>query len=310
MKLTYYQGSPPNFGDELNPYMWPKLLPPGLLDEDGAELFLGIGSILFNDFPRDSRKFVFGCGYAGYTAAPDVHDGSWSILFVRGPRTAAKLALSPEKSICDSAVLLRALNLPAAVDVGIAFMPHVDSLKRGYWQSACRLAGIHMIDPRGDVTTVLAEIAGAKMLITEAMHGAIVADVLRTPWLAVQPIHAQHRMKWLDWSESLGLHLRVHNVRPTSLLELYVARTEGLRYYEGRADTWSRSALARPANHVLTHLAARHLQKLSRCEPQLSSQARLIEVTDRAMDALHSFVRSRHLYPTMNRRSDQFICPI
>jgi hypothetical protein len=95
MKLIYFRGHVPNFGDELNPYLWDRLLPPGLLDEDESELFLGIGSILFDTYPAGPRKYVMGSGYAGYTGLPPVHDGSWDVVFVRGPRTAAKgLALT------------------------------------------------------------------------------------------------------------------------------------------------------------------------------------------------------------------------
>ena len=101
MKLTYYRGPTPNFGDDLNAFMWPGLLPNGFLDEDESELFLGIGSILWDYLPNQARKYVVGSGYGGYTAPPDIHDGSWDVIFVRGPRTAKILALSPEKAISD-----------------------------------------------------------------------------------------------------------------------------------------------------------------------------------------------------------------
>ena len=294
MKLTYYSGPVPNFGDALNTYLWPRLLPQGFLDEDESELFLGIGSILWDQHPKAARKIVMGSGYGGYAAAPDVHDGTWDIVFVRGPRTAATLDLPPDKAICDSAVLLRALDLPApAENVGIAFMPHYHSFNRGHWVEACRLAGIRLIDPRDDVEKVLAEIRGARMLITEAMHGAIVADALRTPWLAVHPIHPENQAKWLDWAEALDLDLRRQPLRPTSLLELYIGRTGGRRYYEGRATRWSRSALAGPANRFLTQLAAQHLQRLSRSEPQLSRDDRISDASERAQNAIAGFVKAQ-----------------
>ena len=294
MKLTYFKGHVPNFGDELNPYLWPRLIPQDLLDEDENELFVGIGSLLLDHMPRQPRKYVVGSGYAGYTRPPDLHDGSWDVIFVRGPRTAATLDLPPDKAICDSAVLLRALDLPApAENVGIAFMPHYHSFNRGHWAEACRLAGVRLIDPRDDVEKVLAEIRGARMLITEAMHGAIVADALRTPWLAVNPIHPENQAKWLDWAEALDLDLRRQPLRPTSLLELYIGRTGGRRYYEGRATRWSRSALAGPANRFLTQLAAQHLQRLSRSEPQLSRDNRISDAGERAQNALAGFVKAQ-----------------
>src|SRR5690606_3462289 len=142
MKLTYFKGHVPNFGDELNTYMWPRLLPRDFLDDDDGELFLGIGSILWEHYPKEARKYVLGSGYGGYAAAPNVHDGTWDVIFVRGPRTAAQLDLPPSKGICDSAILLRKLDLPApAEDLGIAFMPHFHSFSRGHWPEACAQAG-------------------------------------------------------------------------------------------------------------------------------------------------------------------------
>ena len=65
MKLTYYAGNPPNFGDEINATMWSHLLPRGFLDEEERELFLGAGSILWDYLPAASRKFVAGSGFGG-----------------------------------------------------------------------------------------------------------------------------------------------------------------------------------------------------------------------------------------------------
>ena len=296
MKLIYFRGHVPNFGDELNTYMWQHLLPASFLDEDERELFIGIGSILWNTFPKSARKYVVGSGYAGYTGQPDVHDGSWDIVFVRGPRTAQLLGIEPEKAICDSAVLLRGIELPPPAPVfDVGFIPHYESLDRGFWDEACSLAGIRLIDPRDDVEKVIAQIRGARMVITEAMHGAIVADALRTPWVAAKPLNPGHHAKWLDWSGALSLDVRFSNLRPSSLMELYVTMTGGRGDPGGRSGRLSRSPFARPVNKVLTHRAAAGLRQLTKVEPQLSQDARIAEVTERALSALETFVRSRQL---------------
>lgn len=293
MKLVFFRGKVPNFGDELNLHVWPALLPPGFLDEDESELFVGIGSIIGNHLDPQARKFVMGSGYAGYMGLPDVHDGTWDIRFVRGPRTAEKLGVSPGLSICDSAVLLRAMELPPpAENVGVAFMPHYESLERGMWAEACRLAGMTLIDATQPVETVLAQIQGAELIITEAMHGAIVADALRTPWIGAKPIYSGHHMKWLDWSGALGIELRMHELRPTSILELYIGMT-GRGGGQGKAGRLNEMPLARIPNWVLTHNAARHLQKMAQLEPQMSSDVRIAEVTERAQGVVETFVRSR-----------------
>ncbi|TKT69324.1 polysaccharide pyruvyl transferase family protein [Aquamicrobium sp. LC103] len=294
MKLIYFKDHVANFGDELNTYMWQGLLPEGFLDEDENELFIGIGSILWDNYPKQPRKYVLGSGYAGYTGAPDVHDGSWDVVFVRGPRTAERLNLPPEKAICDSAILLRALDLPAASDpIDVGFMPHYESLDRGLWREACRLAGVRLIDPTDPVEKVISELRGTRVLITEAMHGAIVADALRTPWIAALPINPGHHKKWQDWSGALSLQVRHHALQPSSLMELWVGMSGGRGDPNGRSGRLSRSVLAKPVNSVLAHRAAGNLRKLARQEPQLSSDAKIAEVTERALAALQGFVSAR-----------------
>jgi succinoglycan biosynthesis protein ExoV len=295
MKLTYYRGAVPNFGDELNTYVWPTLLPQHFLDDDDRELFVGIGSIIGNQLPATARKIVVGSGYAGYMGQPNLGDGTWDVRFVRGPLTAERFGLPPEKAICDSAILLRAMELPPPVrDIGIAFMPHFESLERGSWAEACEAAGLRLIDATAPVETVIAQLKGARMLITEAMHGAIVADALRTPWVAVKPIFRGHHLKWQDWSRALGIDLRLHQLWPTSLLELHIGMT-GRGGSRGRVGRINRSPLASVPNKMLTHLAAQRLRELSRAEPQLSADDRVIAATDRALEAVSALVREARL---------------
>jgi succinoglycan biosynthesis protein ExoV len=124
------------------------------------------------------------------------------------------------------------------------------------------------------------------------MHGAIVADALRVPWIAAQPLFWGHHRKWLDWSEAIGVDLRFQPLRPTTLLELYILK---LRRggNSGRARAVSHSAFGVLPNRMLTHRAARHLEALSRVAPQQSADARIGEVTERAMAALDRLIRSR-----------------
>ena len=291
MKLTYFSGPEPNFGDELNPWLWPQLLPDGFLDDDESELFLGIGSILWGHLPTEPTKHVVGSGYGGYSGPPDMHDGSWNVVFVRGPRTARTLGLPPETAICDSAVLLRRVSLPEpAPGIDVAFMPHFESFKRGNWPAVCRLAGIRLIDPRDDVETVLGQIRGARLLITEAMHGAIVADAVRTPWIAIRPFHQSHVAKWQDWAESLGITLNPVNLWPSSLLEAYIRLTRTQKKWWGRAYEINESAPVAPVNSALTRIAARKLRQIAQRPPQLSDDAAIERVTDRAWQALTEFV--------------------
>ncbi len=104
MQLYRWQGKTRNFGDELNTLIWPRLLP-DFFDDDPAEVFLGIGSILDARHAADAVKLAAGAGYGGYEPLPAL-DASWVIHWVRGPRTARLLGLPESRGLGDPAMLL------------------------------------------------------------------------------------------------------------------------------------------------------------------------------------------------------------
>ena len=210
MKLLYYQDSNGNFGDDLNLWLWPKLMP-GVLDDDGRCLFLGIGSILSRrmNIPARPLKLAFGCG-VGYGEPPDI-DERWKIYCVRGPLSAAALKLSPSIAVTDAAVLIRRFTPPLQAKKHRAiFMPHHRSLIRAQIQGVdlrrvCEDAGIFYVDPSVPVEEVLQAIAQTGVVIAEAMHVAIVADAMRVPWIPIRFYDHILDFKWKDWTSSLQL---------------------------------------------------------------------------------------------------------
>lgn len=293
MKLTYFQGDPPNFGDELNAWIWQSVLPRGFFDDDETTLFLGIGSIIQDIYPKDALKVVVGSGFAGaYSAVPDVHDGSWDFRFVRGPETCRLLGIDPALAITDAAILLRAVgDLPAPAEgIKAAFMPHYESVERGNWKAVCAEAGVHFLDPTRPSREVLAEVRGARLVITEAMHGAIVADAMRTPWIGVETMHHVHRGKWFDWAASIGVEHAPARVRPSNGREFWAFHTG--RWGSGpRARAVFGSPAFAPIDAGIRAASAKSLARLSRSEGHLSSDARIAELTDRALTAVDALVR-------------------
>lgn len=295
MKLTFFRGVEPNFGDELNEVLWGHLLPAGFLDKSERELFLGVGSILWDNLPKQPIKHVLGSGYGGYTPPPNVKDGKWNIVWVRGPMTAKALGIDPSLAITDAAVLLRAIPLPEPEPgIDVAFMPHFESISRGNWAGVCELAGITYLDPRESPMSLIAKIRGTRLLLTEAMHGAIVADALRTPYIPFIPHHPQHRMKWDDWAASVGLTLKKETMPVSTLVDLYVRQTGKLG--KGRTSQLVRThPLLKPCNHLLTHSAAAQLQNLANYgTPMLSDQSAVDSLTERCMSALNRFIKANN----------------
>jgi hypothetical protein len=309
MKILQYQGAHPNFGDELNTWLWPRLLP-GFFDHDPAQTFVGIGSTI-GDVPADAgQKIVFGAGFVPhYHAKPDVHGEDWQVYFVRGPRTAQRLGIDPNLAISDSGILVRAcVNTSNYAPSVVSFMPHWESMERGNWKEVCREAGVNLIDPRRPVNEVFKELLRSKLVIAEAMHGAIIADALRIPWVPVVPINAVHRDKWYDWAESLGMTLEPEMLTPSSLMEVSAANFSTsappiVEYSPTVLDSWitpeakpslltrtKRTVEASPLspwiNARLVDLSANKLMRLSRLSGQMSEDAAIEHATARMMEKL------------------------
>ncbi|HEY4247240.1 MAG TPA: polysaccharide pyruvyl transferase family protein [Lacunisphaera sp.] len=203
MKL-YYFNEAPNYGDALNPWLWPRLLG-HRLQERSSTLFLGIGTILKPGLPPADRYVVLGSG-GGYEAFPKI-DHRWTFYGVRGPLTAQGLGLDPELALLDGAYLLRNLkSLPTAIDgPQIGFMPHWQTQLSLPWEKICARSGLRYLDPRASVDEVLGQLQGCRGVIAEAMHAAITADILRIPWLPVRLGRHILDFKWRDWLASISM---------------------------------------------------------------------------------------------------------
>ncbi len=283
MRLLYWEvpEGPNNFGDALNGWLWPRELGAAADDGTGPWLF-GIGSLLgdVRPVPDGEPKVVAGAG-AGY-GDPPVLDSTWSVYAVRGPRTADALGLPRSTPACDPAVLTRRHFPYAGVarQARVALMLHWRSANAA-WQGMAGELGWACIDPRSEVEQVMRGIAGAELLLTEALHGAIVADAFRVPWLPIRTSPEVLEFKWLDWCESVGLEYR-----PTALPPLY--------------EPPSRPGMLKRARvGIKRALVERGLRRAARLRPCLSSPEALGHAESRlaaALDQLRGDI-VRGVYP-------------
>ncbi|NJR69522.1 MAG: polysaccharide pyruvyl transferase family protein [Synechococcales cyanobacterium CRU_2_2] len=217
MKLFFYRRSDdkPNYGDELNLWLWDQIIP-GILDEDESTAFFGIGTLLNNlvkeRAPNAKQIVALGTG-AGYNKGMPEIDDSWKIYCLRGPISAVKLGLDPKLAITDGAALLSRLYRPSGVKrYKFSYIPHFTQsiLANEDWQEICDQLGIHYIDARRPIHEIIQEIAETEILLAEAMHGAITADTLRTPWIPILTSQWLLPSKWIDWTMSLNLEFQPH----------------------------------------------------------------------------------------------------
>ena len=300
MQPFHWQSKHGNFGDDLNLWLWDFLLP-GFRQVHPDVLLVGVGTVLNKDLlPAGGKKLVVGSGF-GYGTPPAFSGrGEWDIRAVRGPLTAAKLGLDIKLGIVDPAVMVADMldfqAVPKCHDA--LFVPHWESAVAGLWPTVCTTAGLTYIDPRGEAKAVIREIAGARLVVAESMHAAILADALRVPWVAVTTSGNVNSFKWQDWAASLGLTYRPRRVPLSSRAEAITkkARFWGMGFErkvagDGEVPTQPdleetpvlahaeppRSALRDAVKHALATPAVLALRQARKAEPQLSADAALAE---------------------------------
>ncbi len=222
MKIYRWVGPRPNFGDDLNLFLWNHLMPEVVADPDDGALLIGVGTVLSASLPQASPRVVMGSG-VGYSRAPSSIQGpGWMTYAVRGPLTARLLGLPDDRAVIDPAVLLPQMD---GWDVGegdAIFIPHWETAPLAEWRDAAEQAGLRWVDPCGEARSVIQQIAGAKLVVAESMHAAIIADAFRKPWV---PVIGTHRssFKWKDWTGSLELDYDPTPVGPWAKIQMKLA---------------------------------------------------------------------------------------
>jgi succinoglycan biosynthesis protein ExoV len=209
MQILYAKIDGGNFGDDLNKVVWHALLP--RLDElAGDQAILGIGTLQGSPIPN-KIKVVHVLGTGGYSDQPPRNwiDDRFRFHFVRGPLTAQNWGC-PTKALIDGAALVAHCHLKdIAADANrarVGFVPHHKADQCANYHYICQQADLKYISTLGgDVARFISEIKSCDMIVTEALHGAIMADLFRKPWIAVSagPHVVEH--KWHDWCHSIGL---------------------------------------------------------------------------------------------------------
>lgn len=217
MKLFYYD-TKPNFGDVLNEIIFNHFIPE-ILDENEEELLLGIGTVLgLLTLPKNVKKIIVFSSGLGYAKPPNL-DSTYEIICVRGPLTAKALQIDSSYAITDGAILLKdIIKTPAPrKEFKWSYIPHWCS-ETFYedWQSLIKNAKGNYISPMEDAYFIIDQIRKSEFVVTEAMHGAIVADVFRVPWIATKSYKHINTFKWTDWALSLNM-----KYNPVSFSPLY-----------------------------------------------------------------------------------------
>jgi succinoglycan biosynthesis protein ExoV len=300
VKLYSYEVPGGNFGDDLNHLIWDALLP-GWREWAPEVTLVGVGTLLGKGGPPPGRKLVLGSG-TGYGALPDVSDAAeWDVRAVRGPLTAARLGLPPERAAVDPAALLpetegfRPEDLAAfgGGEAGeVVFVPHHASVERFDWAGLCAEAGIGYQTPQEEVRAVVGRLSRARAVVAESMHAAIVADAYGVPWRAVAVTRGFNRFKWEDWARSLEMAAPratrfFEALRRAQDASLALRGRRGERSDDGMGSRETgEGALMRRLGPVLRPFAVRRLRAEARGPFALSDREASARACDRLRAAL------------------------
>jgi len=177
----WHLGSP-NFGDDLNPELLAQLLgqPVWRNKKQNAPHILGVGSILER---ANQHSIVMGSGFI--SAKSELAVNPKLVLAARGHLTKEKLGLNEEVLLGDPAVIIPSLlGISHMPTWEVAIVPHVDSFQL-YLKNFGHLCKI--IDPSRSVRQVVSDIASAKVILSQSLHGLVMADAMRIPNIWITP---------------------------------------------------------------------------------------------------------------------------
>ena len=198
LPLFWHVGRP-NFGDDINPTFFERLTGRRMrlaTNRDRPHL-LGAGSILERATPASVV-----CG-SGFLEPPAGAVPTRRVVAVRGERSAAAFRGAGDVLVGDPLVLVDGLVPPVQKAHRIGLVPHVTSVAR--WRS---LGGrkLAIIDPADEPWRVIRAIASCEAVLSQSLHGLIVADALGVPnaWIAPSDAMRGGRFKFDDYFSTLG----------------------------------------------------------------------------------------------------------
>lgn len=263
-----------NFGDDINPALMSRFINKDILSSDEVALF-GVGTILNDKNIKSNnhyaRKVIFSSG-VGYGKLETKLDDTWDVACVRGPGSAKALGVGPDRAIADGAILLSELYAkPTKKCSRAVFIPHVNShLSTGRLLAAIAdKLDMDYLSPSCNADEFISTVASAPFVVTEAMHGAILADTMRVPWVPVS-LHEFHEFKWRDWMDAMGLNTgMVHSLSP--------------RCWDSREGSQPTTIVQRLYKRGKGQVLKRNLRRVIETKEPLLSQPQIIESKKQAL---------------------------
>jgi hypothetical protein len=198
MPLWWHVGRP-NFGDDINPSLFRRLA--GCRTRFAANRrrphVLGAGSILGK---ATASSIVCGSGFLEPPGRDRIAPAA--VVAVRGELSRSGLGGRSDVALGDPLVLVGELLAPQTKRHRFGLVPHVTSVDR--WRSRCD-PDLLVIAPGLRPWRVIRGIASCETIISQSLHGLIVADALGIPnvWIAPSDAMVGGRFKFDDYFSTI-----------------------------------------------------------------------------------------------------------
>lgn len=210
MDVYYWKGKK-NFGDLLSDLLIKRFtgLPTNWVEPAKAELVM-VGSII-EHLPKDWSGVIAGVGKLHEKTIIDLPNAK--ILGVRGPLTAK--GLKGNITLGDPALLADELIPLEDKIYNLGIVPHWTDTTLEH-DPRFKKYEPKIIRVNDDPLQVIKEISQCKKIISSSLHGIIIADAFGIPRrIEIPPRALSHPhqegglFKWLDYSESIGMELKI-----------------------------------------------------------------------------------------------------
>ena len=190
----------PNFGDDINPTFYEQLTGARVRFATNMNRphLLGAGSILEKATPS---SIIVGSGLLSPLKMP-LHSG-YSVVSVRGEKTLEIINCKDSILLGDPLVLIDLLvDAPNRKIHEIGVVPHITNVQKFRSEYGGRA---HIIDPALPPFDVVAQIGACEKIMSQSLHGLIVADALKVPnvWLSPGVSMIGGDFKFIDYFSTL-----------------------------------------------------------------------------------------------------------
>ncbi len=197
--LRWHVGQP-NFGDDYNPFLFENILDfPVRFEVSSAPHLLCAGSILERS---TSSSIICGSGFIfPDSQIPDFH----KVISVRGEYSASRLGVG-SALIGDPFVImsLYCSEIKPEKTRDITYIPHVNFFVRRGRSNLKVPEHVCVLDLGAEFDHVLETIASSKLIVSESLHGLVLADAFGVPniWIAPSSDMLGGEYKFRDYYSS------------------------------------------------------------------------------------------------------------